>query len=646
VSPYIHLELGADDSIIMPKSRVESVESIPRAMADALPAEPTANISLRMTTPGISNDEKPDADVKADEQPPTPPEPLVLELQTHLEQIVQPGAFRVAPGNHNGDQGSLDESDDEAQHVRPASGRFRRANDFEEEYLVEADLVQDPEPQSAELSSTMLVEAQPLRRWNVIIGIGVVLIVATMVGVTLGVVQPGNRSGPPALTFQPSPTPSGSPSTQPSSFPTIMPSRTPSMLPSTAPTPVVLLMFRNSLPSYTTEQLSNASTSQSRALEWIATDDRKRSNLWRMTQRFALATLYFSTSGQEKWGSNEGWINSTMNECGWFGCECTDNGTIRGLNLDENRLVGAFPKEVSLLQNLATLQLSWNTRLRGTLPSEIGRLTAMRTLEMGDTGISGKLPAEIGNLTMLEEVYLSGSSISGTIPAILGRLTSLVELSLSGTRIFGPIPSSVGLLHRLTLLSLVGNQLSSTIPIEIGNLSSLSSIDLSSNLLIGAIPSSLWQVPFLDSVVLSYNSLNSTFPTEVGQALRLTYLNTEENNLVGTIPTQLGILSSLTRLSLNGNQLEGTIPTELGLLTNLGERGLYLQQNLLTGTLPTELGLLSNVRFMNFYQNQLRGSVPAELCALVSKGLDLELECDKVICNCTVKCNCWNETAD
>jgi Leucine-rich repeat (LRR) protein len=474
---------------------------IPLAMNDAVSlrqAEVTANNAVRTTcttTPGNRYDEELEADGKADEQPPTPPPPLALEIQSRLEHIAKPGAFHVAPGNPNGDHGSIDDNEDEAPHAESTVGQFRRGNEFGDAYLVEAALVQDPEPRTTEVTSTMLVEAQPLRRWNVLIGIGGLLIVASMVGVTLGVVLSGNRSGPPSLTFQPSLTPSGYPTAQPSFSPTLIPSGSPSTLPSSAPTPVVLLAFRNSLPRFTIVELSDPSSPQSRALEWIAIEDRERSSSRRMTQRFALATLYFSTTGQEKWESRQGWLNATINECDWVGCDCTDNETIRGLNLVGNHLVGAFPKEVSLLQDLETLLLSGNARLRGTLPSEIGLLTTLRDFEIGDTNISGRLPAEIGSLTRLETLYLSGSLISGVIPMVIGQLSSLAELSLFDARMFGPIPRSVGLLSRLTSLILAANQLSSTIPVEVGNLSSLSYIDLSENALTGAIPLSLWQAP-------------------------------------------------------------------------------------------------------------------------------------------------------
>jgi Leucine-rich repeat (LRR) protein len=582
----------------------------------------------------------------------TPPPPPALDVQSRLDLEAQPGAFRIAPGRPFDSTSSQDEYDldGDEPNVRVPSSQTHRGPDFDEEYLVEADLVQELVfERAAEPIPTLLVEAQPLRRWTWSIGIGLlaVLIFSIAVGVSLGVVLPRNRAAtssapfPATISSQPSTTPSTYPSTNPSSTPTQTPSGIPSMAPSNMPTPISLLTLKDSLPTFTINQLSNESSSQSRALDWIAKMDRQRSNVRRMTQRFALATIYYTTSGG-KWTRDGGWLNSTENECKWFGCNCTENGTIVDLILDSNNLVGTLPNELSLLKDLKSLQLNDNQDLHGTLTPEIGTLSALQMVDLSGTSISGRLPTEIGRLSQLTGLYVGRSLVSGVIPTEIGLLASLIELDLFGTRILGTIPSSLGRLSKLVFLDAGNNKLSSSIPAEFGLMSSLTFINLSDNLLTGTSV----RVPSLSiqDVVLSDNFLNGSIPTDIGQDIRLRTLMLDGNDFVGRIPTELGRLSNLMRLFLYDNELRGTIPTQLGSLTNLQDKGLSLDQNLLTGTLPTELGRLSNVLYMDFYQNPLRGSVPTELCALVSKGLDLELECGKVSCNCTKTCNCWNET--
>ena len=63
------------------------------------------------------------------------------------------------------------------------------------------------------------------------------------------------------------------------------------------------------------------STPQTQALEWILADKYSSEGLsdYRLLQRFALATLYYSTNGTE-WRNGGGWLEPT-NECEWGGSE-------------------------------------------------------------------------------------------------------------------------------------------------------------------------------------------------------------------------------------------------------------------------------------------------------------------------------------
>ena len=61
--------------------------------------------------------------------------------------------------------------------------------------------------------------------------------------------------------------------------------------------------------------------------------------------------------------------------------------------------------------------------LTGAVPAEIGRLSALRSLDLGDNQLTS-LPAEIGQLTSLEELSLSGNQLT-SVPAEIGQLTSL-----------------------------------------------------------------------------------------------------------------------------------------------------------------------------------------------------------------------------
>ncbi len=60
--------------------------------------------------------------------------------------------------------------------------------------------------------------------------------------------------------------------------------------------------------------------------------------------------------------------------------------------------------------------------ISGTIPPEIGRLTAVSQLALDNNRLSGTLPAELGRLTGLRDLLLTGNQISGTVPDALHEL--------------------------------------------------------------------------------------------------------------------------------------------------------------------------------------------------------------------------------
>lgn len=80
------------------------------------------------------------------------------------------------------------------------------------------------------------------------------------------------------------------------------------------------------------------------------------------------------------------------------------------------------------------------------------------------------LKKELGNLTKLRLLYLQGTPhITGQIPTELGQLTNLHTLNLSGNALWGDIPTELGKLKKLKYLNLLGNALTGGIPKELGD---------------------------------------------------------------------------------------------------------------------------------------------------------------------------------
>ena len=114
---------------------------------------------------------------------------------------------------------------------------------------------------------------------------------------------------------------------------------------------------------------------------------------------------------------------------------------VREINMWGNALTGQIPAGLgTLAQTLTHLELQENY-LGGTLPPELGDLSALTSLNLSNNRLKGTIPLKIlATVPVLLEHYSSEfspdyldnvqshSGISGTLPASWGKLTNLVEL--------------------------------------------------------------------------------------------------------------------------------------------------------------------------------------------------------------------------
>jgi hypothetical protein len=161
-------------------------------------------------------------------------------------------------------------------------------------------------------------------------------------------------------------------------------------------------------------------TPQNMALNWLANNtnldtysDAKK------IQRFALATLFYSTNGTT-WYVNDTWMSNHEDECGWYnnGASLCTRGSIDRLNLEMNNLVGKIPNELALLSNLTWLYLGSNN-LTGTIATEIALMTNLNDLYLYNNSLTGTIPSQIELLTSLNFLYLHDNNFTGefTCPA-------------------------------------------------------------------------------------------------------------------------------------------------------------------------------------------------------------------------------------
>jgi hypothetical protein len=94
---------------------------------------------------------------------------------------------------------------------------------------------------------------------------------------------------------------------------------------------------------------------------------------------------------------------------------------------------------LGVLTGLTSLQL-FNLNLT-TIPTQVGRLSALTALILSSSALIGTVPTEVANLANLETLNVNGNKLTGTLPA-LDKLTKLTSLSVgSNVGIGGNMPA-------------------------------------------------------------------------------------------------------------------------------------------------------------------------------------------------------------
>lgn len=296
---------------------------------------------------------------------------------------------------------------------------------------------------------------------------------------------------------------------------------TPTVSPTISPAPTMLFDRLFGLISTYTEDsvLQNSSTPQFQAFQWIVGDAESGED-WTddiTLERYALATLFFATGGF-RWSSVSNFLLQES-YCEWDRIDCANDG-ITSLSLPSENLSGTMPPELGLLTSLKSLNLS-NNPLTGSIPSEIGFLTDLEVMDISVKDGSFDDTSNFGGRALrrrLEDAPPSSTSLTGPIPSEIGLISSLLSLDISNNSLSGNIPSEIGLLENVRTIALKNNRLDGAIPIQFGFLANLEELSLEKNLLTGGVPNSLCSASFASIESLSSDCLAETTgdkPSEV-----------------------------------------------------------------------------------------------------------------------------------
>ncbi|CAN6544816.1 unnamed protein product [Malus baccata var. baccata] len=210
---------------------------------------------------------------------------------------------------------------------------------------------------------------------------------------------------------------------------------------------------------------------------------------------------------------------------------------ISKLSLVDCKRLEKFPEILEPMEHMVSLSL------RGTavemLPSSVGNLISLQTLDLSGCKHLVSLPTNICKLKYLEELNLSGCSELEKFPEILEPMEHLVSLSLQGTAV-------------------------EMLPSSIGNLISLQTLDLSGCKHLVSLPTNICKLKYLEELNLSGCSELEKFPEILEPMEHLVSLSLQ-GTAVGRLPSSIGNLIRLQTLYLSGCKHLKDVETSLDL---------------------------------------------------------------------------------
>ena len=280
-------------------------------------------------------------------------------------------------------------------------------------------------------------------------------------------------------------------------------------------------------------------------------------------ERAVLMEIFDQTDGH-KWRKSTHWGNNSVPHCLWYGITCDQtNSYIISITLTTNNLVGALPRSLWKLRNLQGLCVGNNNKLFGNLFEILStNMTTLLRLDLAFNKLSGEIPAEIlPKMESLVKVQLCcqlGKGLSSTIPRDIGNLSELQVLSLGENTLNGMIPKSIAKLKKLWFLDLESVSFLRGGFENLYNLSSLRYMHLSLAGLNGTLPDDFGlYFPAMIECLLPGNHFSGSIPSTMGNMTNLWHLNLANNAFSGKLPKSLGSIPMLQVADFSGNQLSG-----------------------------------------------------------------------------------------
>ena len=321
------------------------------------------------------------------------------------------------------------------------------------------------------------------------------------------------------------------------------------------------------------------------------------------TDRAALVALYEATDGAD-WRERTNWLSEAPIG-DWYGVTTDESGRVSALELADNGLTGTLPPEVGNLSALGSIGLGGNA-LTGPIPRVFWSLP-VELVDLAFNPVTGPLPPEVSEMADLSFLELGWTAMSGPLPQ------SMTNLSLDYLRIEGSYLCAPSNAEFQAWLKTVEEYHGETCGSETGSVETDRAALVA---LYNATGGPNWRN---DTNWLSARSLGEWYGVTTDAAGRVVGLDLGFGGLIRELPAEIGNLSRLRNLDLYDNfDLTGPLPPEVG---NLGRlEGLGLTSTAIYGPLPAAVCDLSNLWYLGLSWSNMRGPLPQCLTNLSALG--------------------------